>query len=518
MPLTQSDKDFLAYIDKKIKSGKPLSGRPSNLDKATSKYLINTAEDTTWLDVYNRALANYMNEGGTEGEAATLAPHMTGRLEKRKIKEEATATKQALKEQAILDPFGATISPNKLSVSTDPNNGRTYVSGLFDPKSDAAGEFFIWTGMESVDRVVAKGRKIGVGDKDTVTTATSKYDEVRKLVLEDAVKNKTEKELFDALYNAGSISKEVRDSQDVSSQDFNKGLQYALRNYSVSTMDNYNLKGFKEAQTFMDYLNKDFGKDDAGTTKTVYDSVITKRSDAADEADYYFMQWLGRGATKQEEDDYYKMLRAEEKKSVIATTTSYDADGNKISGSRTGEALTDIDRVLLVGKVAGRALKGSDVDTLLKSGGSAARDVQSLMTYAQDYGVRLSQDDAMKYVAQGLRRGTDIKANKSKILEISKAQYSNLSNILNDSVSISDLAANYKYAYGQTLEVSPDSVDMFDPYIQKAMMNDGKSGMMSLTDFNKVLRQDARWANTKNAKEEASNYAYSILNSFGLMA
>ena len=516
MPLTQSDKDFLAYIDKKIKSGKPLSGRPSNVDKATSKYLINTAEDTTWLDVYNRALANYMNEGGTEGEAATLAPHMTERLEWRKTKEEAKATREAAKEQKILDPFGAAITRNKLSVSTDPTNGRTYVSGLFDLKSTAAGEFFMWTGMKSEDRVLPKGRKISLVDKNTTTS--SNYDEIRKLVLEDAVKNKTEKELFDALYNAGSISKEVRDSQDVSSQDFNKGLQYALRNYGVSTMDNYTLKGFKEAQTFMDYLNKDFGKDNAGTTKTVYDSVITKRSDAADEADYYFMQWFGRGATKQEEDDYYKMLRAEEKKSVVATTTSYDADGNKISGSKTGEALTDIDRVLLVGKVAGRALKGSDVDTLLKSGGSAARDVQSLMTYAQDYGVRLSQDDAMKYVAQGLRRGTDIKANKSKILEISKAQYSNLSNILNDSVSISDLAANYKYAYGQTLEVSPDSVDMFDPHIQRAMMNDGKSGMMSLTDFNKVLRQDSRWANTKNAKEEASNYAYSILNSFGLMA
>ena len=41
---------------------------------------------------------------------------------------------------------------------------------------------------------------------------------------------------------------------------------------------------------------------------------------------------------------------------------------------------------------------------------------------------------------------------------------------------------------------------------------------MSITDFRKTLRQDARWANTKNAKEEASNYAYKILNSLGLMS
>jgi hypothetical protein len=53
---------------------------------------------------------------------------------------------------------------------------------------------------------------------------------------------------------------------------------------------------------------------------------------------------------------------------------------------------------------------------------------------------------------------------------------------------------------------------VFDKDIQ-----DGLTGNLSMTDFNKRLRKNPVWANTKNAKEEAANYATDILKSFGLM-
>ena len=40
---------------------------------------------------------------------------------------------------------------------------------------------------------------------------------------------------------------------------------------------------------------------------------------------------------------------------------------------------------------------------------------------------------------------------------------------------------------------------------------------MNLNDFQLALRKDPRWANTKNAKEEASGYVNTILSSFGLV-
>jgi hypothetical protein len=71
---------------------------------------------------------------------------------------------------------------------------------------------------------------------------------------------------------------------------------------------------------------------------------------------------------------------------------------------------------------------------------------------------------------------------------------------------------------GQILEMPDNAINPFDSHIQKALRNDGKTGVMSITDFQKALKNDPRWATTKNAREEASGYANSILRSFGLLA
>jgi hypothetical protein len=74
----------------------------------------------------------------------------------------------------------------------------------------------------------------------------------------------------------------------------------------------------------------------------------------------------------------------------------------------------------------------------------------------------------------------------------------------------------------KTLEVPWTSVKADDPFVVKALQNkdaNGKSqdGVMSLNDFNIMLRNDPRWATTQNAKEEASDYANTILKQFGFM-
>jgi hypothetical protein len=58
---------------------------------------------------------------------------------------------------------------------------------------------------------------------------------------------------------------------------------------------------------------------------------------------------------------------------------------------------------------------------------------------------------------------------------------------------------------------------MFDDDIQQAVRNDGKPGVMSMTEYQVKLRNDPRWAKTQNAREEASKYATDILRSFGLI-
>ena len=89
--------------------------------------------------------------------------------------------------------------------------------------------------------------------------------------------------------------------------------------------------------------------------------------------------------------------------------------------------------------------------------------------------------------------------------------------MIDNGVKISDIAKQFGTYKGQILELPDESVDVFDDDIQQALRNDGKPGVMSLTDYQIKLRNDPRWSKTKNAREEAASYAQSILKSFGLM-
>ena len=320
--------------------------------------------------------------------------------------------------------------------------------------------------------------------------------------------------LFDKLLSNGLISSETHKKKDISAADFNTGLLYAVRKFTIETVDNYQLKGIKTPVNFSDYLTQGLARTKP-TTKTSYDMIVTKRQDAANDADQLFMANLGRNATKEEEDAYYKLIRDAEKKAILSTTTKYDAEGNPVGRTQTGELLSETDKTLILGKVAGKSISGSNIDTLLSYGGKASQDVDSVLSYAKKYGVVLTKEQAMNYVASNFKKGQDLEASKAKILQIAKSlpQYAGIADKISDTVSVQDIAGNYMWQKSQILELSADSIDVFDKDVQ-----DGLTGNMTMTDFNKKLRQNPIWAKTKNAKEEAANYATDILKSFGLMA
>jgi hypothetical protein len=225
------------------------------------------------------------------------------------------------------------------------------------------------------------------------------------------------------------------------------------------------------------------------------------------------MEYLGTGASKEQHDEYYKQLRALEKKAVKVRTSTENSE------NVAGEFIDDLDRAELMRKVAGKALDGSDIDTILKGGAGAAQAVNSVISNARNYGIKLSNQDALGYVANELKLGQgDLKKVNAKILSVAKSTYSNLYDVLSDEVSLKDLSSNYIYNMAETLELNPKDIDALDPTIQVALKNNGNKGTMNLTDFNRLLRNDPRWARTRNAKQEASNYALEVLKDFGLMA
>jgi hypothetical protein len=419
---------------------------------------------------------------------------------------EAKAEAAASLEQR--DPFLKPFTEMKLGVTVDPETGKTKVM-------NKDGEVFIYVGPGE-PKPGPRGSYLKTKDmpRDTSVNVLNNFDEIRKKIINDATATTGGMDtLFDKLYKNGSLSEETYKSKNVSADDFNTGLLYAVRKFSIETVDKYTINGIKKPMEFGDYLSMGF-KAAKPTSKTAYESIVTKRQDAAEDADQFFMANVGRNATKEEENAYYELLRDAEKKAVQSITTKYDAEGNRMGSTQTGELMSDLDKTLLLGKVAGKAIQNSDINTLLSAGGSAAKDVNSILAYAKNYGVVLTKEQAMSYVATNLKKGQNVDATRAKILQIAKSQpqYAAIADKITNDVSVKELAGNYIYQKAQTLELNMDAIDVFDKDIQ-----DGLTGNLSMTDFNKKLRKNSAWANTKNAKEEAANYATDILKSFGLM-
>jgi hypothetical protein len=444
------------------------------VDKRIPLGVVNQVIDknTGYLIGYMRGDKFYqLNTDAAEVDAALVQEEQRVTTERKKA--------EVLQEQT--DPFFKPFTDMKLGVTVDPETGKTKVM-------NKDGEVFIYVGPAK-NKPAPRGSYLKTQgmEKDNKIDVINNFDTIRKNIINDATATPGGIDaLFEKLYKNGSLSEETYKSKNISADDFNTGLLYLSM-------------GFKAAKP---------------TSKTAYESIVTKRQDAAEDADQFFMANVGRNATKEEENAYYELLRDAEKKAVQSVTTKYDAEGNRMGSTQTGELMSDLDKTLLLGKVAGKAIQNSDINTLLSAGGSAAKDVNSILAYAKNYGVVLTKEQAISYVATNLKKGQNVDATRAKILQIAKSQpqYAAIADKITNDVSVKELAGNYIYQKAQTLELNMDAIDVFDKDIQ-----DGLTGNLSMTDFNKRLRKNSAWANTKNAKEEAANYATDILKSFGLM-
>jgi hypothetical protein len=253
-----------------------------------------------------------------------------------------------------------------------------------------------------------------------------------------------------------------------------------------------------------------------GSSVTTVERALSTKTQASQDLDDFFFQQLGRKATLEEKKDFYNRLRKEE--SVGVTTTT-----GQTSRTSVGRGLTSVDRQRIMGDVLRPAADLMTGDELLKSGGLLGTYISKLQATARSYGLAYSSDMAKKNVLSNYQSGGtlttgSLDAEELTIKTMAKTMYPNLGKLIDTGVKVSSLADQYAYYMGQTLELPDNSIDITrDTYIQNALKNGGQEGSMNLNDFQLSLRKDARWAKTKNAREEASSYVNSILSSFGLV-
>lgn len=445
-----------------------------------------------------------------EGELTTLRGQVNGTTD-------GGEQDTPVEDYAGQSNFKSDIESKGLDITVNPDNGQSWVSGK-DADSQVQQYIYISEAQFTPSPFTRPFESGAVTNK--YTPATADFDAIRKRVIDDAIKSpRGLKGLFDDLRNTGvSFDQDAYNKLDTTSTSFGAALSYALNKYTKKIVQDYKLPGgaSKEPISFNQYLKTEL-KATGGSSDTKYDEFVTKIDEAEGDLNRFFVENLGRPASDAEVKEYYKQLRAAEKKAAQITTTS--EDGKRTT--TTGQYRLDQNEILeMQRKVAGKALDGSDIDVILKSGGDAANLINGVMSEARNYGIALSPKDAKGYIAEQLKAGTagDTKKLKSKILTLSKAAYSNLSDVLSEDVNLKELSGNLIYNMAQTLELNQDAIDVLDPTIQTALKNNGNKGTMNLTEFDKMLRNDGRWAKTKNAREEAANYAYEVLKDFGLMA
>jgi hypothetical protein len=421
-------------------------------------------------------------------------------------------------EYAGDNEFVKDVNAKGLKVTVNPDDGGSWVSGT---EGDAQVQQYIYIGEESRPVETVGGKLRRGGSSTPYTPSTSNFDALRKRVIEDAVKSRRGlKGLFDDLRGAGLRIPQVDyDRLDTTSTSFGKALSFALQKHTKVMVNDLELNKNNQPKSFFKYLQEDLKDEGIGGPQVSYDEYVTKVDEAESDLNRFFMEYVGRGATDEEQKRYYKQLRALEKKNAQVTTTS-ETDSGGTSRRVTGEYQLDTEDILqLQRKIAGKALDGSDIDVILKGGSKAAQDVNNVLSYAKSYGVALTNKDALRYVSGSLKNNErDTKAIQAKLLAVSKATYSNLADVLSDTVDLDDLSANYKYTMRQILEIPESQIDTMNPTIQMALKNNGNKGAMNLTEFERALKKDPRWANTSNALETAAGYANNILRNFGLIA
>lgn len=258
------------------------------------------------------------------------------------------------------------------------------------------------------------------------------------------------------------------------------------------------------------------GAGQAGT-RTSYSYDITPKDIAARDITKFVSTYLNRGATAKEINDWTKELNNYERNNPDKTVTTTDTLGYTKKSVRYAGAGKDDKDALLVGLLAGELQgKGINPDQISANGGLIARNMQALTKAARDYGIyNYDSSKALNSVLNTIKAGSDINNEVGKMKAMAKEYYKPLASYLDAGGTVSEMADNFGSLKRKYLE-TVDPTDIFDQDIQKGLLGDGKS-MMNQNDYIGLLKSKPEWSKTINAREQAAEFANTILKNFGLV-
>lgn len=139
---------------------------------------------------------------------------------------------------------------------------------------------------------------------------------------------------------------------------------------------------------------------------------------------------------------------------------------------------------------------------------------------AQAYGQ--TADQYLGNYNQAWAGGTgDLAGLQQKLVNYAAAKYAPFADRIRAGETVKDIAQPYLDTYAQTLELSPQSVKLDDPIVQKWLQGQSEAGKPPVAapvwQAAQELRKDPRWQYTDNAHRAAASVATTIGRAFGMI-
>lgn len=215
--------------------------------------------------------------------------------------------------------------------------------------------------------------------------------------------------------------------------------------------------------------------------------------------------WRQMTALKYSDPEEYASRLAQAKTSVENLAAAYGAQNVDLGG------LTE--RSLLLGwnEDQIRDALANHVTPMQSGhyGGQLASIEQSLRATALNNGVRIADADMQNWMRNIVRGNTSTEQYETMIRDIAAQTFSAYGEQIKGGMDVKDLASPYIQSMSQILELNAGSIDLYDSTIRNALSFQNEKGEnvpMSISAFEKSLRQDRRWGYTKQAKDAAKGF------------
>lgn len=145
-----------------------------------------------------------------------------------------------------------------------------------------------------------------------------------------------------------------------------------------------------------------------------------------------------------------------------------------------------------------------------------------LRALAYEYGVEKLLDDSwyQNALQRLARKDTSMDALTADIRKMAISKYAPLASSIENGQTTRSALKGYTSSMSQILELDETKIDLEDPILKQAYMGpagqDGSS-LMTLFDFETLLRKDPRWQKTMNGRQTTLNAAQGFLQSLGFV-